>query len=367
MILSRDLQLQEGSPGAVERGFPFLHPGIAEPVSSLQHLSAGAWVGVALAGLLGAAFLSLHWRYRRGGPGPPVAGLPGRDRVTTAAALMLLAVVASASAYAVHLESAPRREPLERRPLGESRLAPPSPHATVRASESPPPARLSTSPAVTQGGAAAIRQQPRPFRHEEHEAVSCSACHVAGAEHRAADTRIWTPRMCAACHHDPTQPYTCAHCHGPGDLPAPGPVSQTLDLTVWEHPSVRELPFAHETHAGVACVECHATPVMLQVDRECASCHVEHHRPAAECTQCHVPEPEGHGIEVHLTCAGAGCHSPDSGLQPTHSRTLCLTCHTDQRDHEPDGDCATCHMIPDMPVEPTVAGTWLSRLLGGRR
>jgi hypothetical protein len=60
-----------------------------------------------------------------------------------------------------------------------------------------------------------------------------------------------------------------------------------------------------------------------------------------------VPAPAGaHDMQVHLTCAGSGCHSPADDRQPPLSRPMCLLCHEPQRDHEPDGICWDCHRVP---------------------
>lgn len=161
---------------------------------------------------------------------------------------------------------------------------------------------------------------------------------------------IRTAEDCAACHHAPTQPYTCADCHAPSGLQGVLPVGSPMALTVWDEPRSRDLPFDHTLHEGLECQECHTGPVLMAVETTCAQCHEEHHRPAAECARCHVPaEPGVHGLEVHLTCSSAGCHADAAGERPTLSRTLCVACHADQRDHEPGLECQTCHMIPDPP------------------
>jgi hypothetical protein len=200
----------------------------------------------------------------------------------------------------------------------------------------------------------------RPFLHSQHESVACSTCHGVGEEHRV--TLIRSARDCQACHHDPRQTlrrYECTDCHGPADMPAPGPVPATLDLSVWDAPRVRELPFDHDVHAERICQDCHTGPVLLAVETECASCHVEHHTREAECSSCHLPAEEAHDVEVHLTCSEAGCHSGERAERPALSRPFCLMCHTDQRDHEPGGECATCHMIPAEPLELAGLRKWL--------
>jgi hypothetical protein len=130
-----------------------------------------------------------------------------------------------------------------------------------------------------------------------------------------------------------------------------------MNLTVWDEPRSRSLPFEHETHGTFTCQECHTGPVLLAVEKGCADCHDDHHRPGAECSQCHLPtEPGVHGLEVHLTCTSSGCHAGTAGERPALTRNMCLTCHQEQLDHEPGLDCQKCHMVPDEP--PLRGGAW---------
>jgi hypothetical protein len=197
------------------------------------------------------------------------------------------------------------------------------------------------------------QQQARPFRHAAHRALSCGGCHPTGERHRM--VRVWTPADCAACHHDPARAYPCANCHPAEVLPPAGRVPVTLSLTVWDSAAIRDLPFAHARHAAKSCQECHIPPAGAAARTECAACHTDHHRPEADCAQCHRPaRPGAHGLAVHLTCAGSGCHErvaepvPLRGvaMRPLLSRTLCLLCHPEQREHEPGGTCHVCHRIP---------------------
>lgn len=193
---------------------------------------------------------------------------------------------------------------------------------------------------------------PRPFLHPDHGSLSCTECHGTDDEHGI--LTVQTPQACAGCHHDPLRDYGCESCHpatGPADA---RPVAAPMDLTVWDEPRSRDLPFDHQLHEEIDCQECHTGQVLLAVETTCADCHEEHHGPEAECSQCHQPAEEGvHGLEVHLTCTNSGCHAGTAGERPPLTRTLCLTCHTDQRDHEPGLSCQECHMIPqDPPARP---------------
>lgn len=188
----------------------------------------------------------------------------------------------------------------------------------------------------------------RPFLHRQHEAVSCTQCHGTAVEHGVVTVR--TARDCAACHHDPGRRFACADCHAGRDLTGPWGVPAPMDLTVWDAPRTRTLPFDHEAHETLACQECHTGPVMLAVETTCAACHADHHRPEADCSRCHVPAEDGaHGLQVHLTCTSSGCHAGSAGERPALTRSLCLTCHAEQRDHEPGLSCHACHMVPDRP------------------
>ena len=205
---------------------------------------------------------------------------------------------------------------------------------------------------ATQQGAVSQQGQDttrRPFRHIIHDALPCRGCHGSGATHRV--TVVRTARDCATCHHDPQRGLSCTKCHSPGSLAASRTVVLSFTLQVSDSPRTREVGFQHAPHvdsvAGLACRDCHTTPVTLARNRQCGSCHDEHHAGRAECTTCHAPpRKDAHDVAVHLSCTGRGCHSTARAPAPALSRTLCLFCHAKQRDHEPGGSCALCHRIP---------------------
>jgi hypothetical protein len=207
--------------------------------------------------------------------------------------------------------------------------------------------------ALADGG---FLQEPpaRPFRHAVHRVLPCRECHGTGERHRAA--RSWTAADCAACHHDPARDLACASCHEAAELPPAGSVPVTLSLSVRGSATVRALPFDHATHVAKPCQACHNPPAGAAARTECAACHTDHHRPEAECALCHrITAPVAHGLEAHLTCTGAGCHAridatpveAGGATRPPLSRTLCLLCHAEQKDHEPTGSCHVCHRIPE--------------------
>jgi hypothetical protein len=189
-------------------------------------------------------------------------------------------------------------------------------------------------------------QSNTPFDHERHERVACTACHGTGGQHRT--LLIRSEQDCQACHHDAARNQACAACHATTELPEPGTIVRPLALSVWDGPRARELGFGHALHTGVECRACHATPPTLAMERTCASCHTEHHSPAANCQSCHATPAAGvHEASAHLSCAGGGCHAAQAAPSPVLSRGLCIACHEPQRTHEPHAVCARCHQIPD--------------------
>jgi hypothetical protein len=205
-----------------------------------------------------------------------------------------------------------------------------------------------------QDAAAGEASATREFEHRRHEALSCRACHGAGERHRSPLVR--TALDCAACHHEAAATRSCGTCHRPRQLAAVETVTTPLALGVWSEPRLRVLPFAHAGHDALGCLECHGTPVTLSLNVGCAGCHAAHHRPEADCSACHPPaRAAAHGPAAHLSCSGSGCHAPRRAPSPTVSRTLCLVCHDAQRDHEPAGACAACHLIPELPAREVTA------------
>lgn len=227
----------------------------------------------------------------------------------------------------------------------------------------PAPVARPQDTTVVPAGPARFR---RPFRHERHESVSCRECHGSGGAHRV--TRVRGPTDCATCHHDPARAMACIQCHQSDVIPAERPVQLSLALKVAATPRSRTVRFRHQPHlsgsAAIECMSCHATPVTMARNRECATCHQPHHEGKAECANCHAAPPRGaHNAAVHLSCAGAACHATKAPT-PASSRALCLYCHADRRNHEPEGSCALCHRIPGAVAGPaqqtpgTGGGRW---------
>lgn len=196
------------------------------------------------------------------------------------------------------------------------------------------------------------QQAPRTlrFRHAEHRGVECTQCHQSTRVH--GELTIASLRDCRQCHHTAPVMDRCSRCHQPAEYaPRTYRVSQTFRLSVWQRqPRERALSFDHRRHEGIACVDCHTTPLTLSaVNVQCNACHEQHHRPNVQCIACHVAAPRGaHTREVHVTCTGAGCHSPVPAQVRSVPRTrnFCLTCHQGLTDHRPGRNCADCHALP---------------------
>jgi hypothetical protein len=180
------------------------------------------------------------------------------------------------------------------------------------------------------------------FRHAVHRGVTCGECHALEDRHRS--RRTWTARDCAACHHGNATPAGCTSCHERADFAAPRRTTTTMSLSVWESSRTRELTFDHDRHREVGCLDCHLGG-MGRAPETCANCHTHHHRPEAECAQCHLaPDAAVHDLASHASCGA--CHSAEATARPMLSRPSCLVCHESQREHRPDRSCAACHIMP---------------------
>ncbi len=203
--------------------------------------------------------------------------------------------------------------------------------------------------------------RPETFPHDAHVEIDCAVCHedVAGHTthgelscadcHRASaltSLEAVSPEECLACHHAVEPPRDCGACHG---VPDPVVTELRLELAVWEEPRTRALPFDHAVHGSRTCETCHRERPGLEADT-CVTCHSEHHTVERRCAACHVAAPEGaHDVEVHLGCGGAGCHTDDGIARIAESRPVCLSCHVEQEEHEPDGVCTECHVLRGGP------------------
>lgn len=100
---------------------------------------------------------------------------------------------------------------------------------------------------------------------------------------------------------------------------------------------------------ATTCVGCHADEKAgphVKIQCGCENCHRPHSPNGAatppSCVTCHerTQLPGVHQSTSHQTCIE--CHQPHGPLPA--GRQLCLGCHADRRDHEPDAtSCIDCH------------------------
>lgn len=204
---------------------------------------------------------------------------------------------------------------------------------------------------------------PTGFVHGPHRAVECNTCHQSIAQHSShndtpctschavpvsfATLRTPTELDCMTCHHVEHQEYACTRCHATREITGERPVTAEFATSVVAQPVHRDLAFDHAWHGEQECQSCHSRTAYAPVEQECASCHEDHHRADANCAQCHSDisrdaHPAG---TVHAGCGSTGCHVDAVVTALPPSRTLCLSCHQDQLQHETDGDCAVCHRM----------------------
>ena len=193
---------------------------------------------------------------------------------------------------------------------------------------------------------AQIGRPNTPFRHTPHRGLACTSCHESDSGHGVLKLR--TAADCSGCHHAQNNTRQCTSCHRATRLS--GTYTQTFESTtsVAKAPVRRTLAFKHAWHNRLECKSCHTSPPHMDRVAGCNNCHADHHTEARNCTACHtdVQQVEAHNRSVHLTCAGSGCHKKTVNAVMPVQRSACLTCHADKKDHEPSGDCASCHMIP---------------------
>jgi hypothetical protein len=194
-------------------------------------------------------------------------------------------------------------------------------------------------------------QDPRrlQFRHARHRGVDCTSCHQTVRTH--GELTIVTLRDCRQCHHTSPVADQCSRCHSPAEyLGRAYRITNALRLSVWPRARERVFSFDHRRHQGLSCAQCHRAPLTLSAQGvQCAACHEQHHRPDADCRSCHVAPPAGaHNMDVHVGCAGAGCHAPvPAGVRDVpRTRPFCLSCHQGLDNHNPGRNCVDCHALP---------------------
>ena len=201
------------------------------------------------------------------------------------------------------------------------------------------------------------QQQPQPparvvgrnFSHSRHRQVTCGSCHDTTRSH--GEIKIRSNRDCQSCHHTNQATATnCTRCHQANEYASRAyATTQRFTLSVGQ-PRVKErrVAFDHRPHARVACAQCHRDPLTRSAENlQCNACHQDHHKPTESCMACHpTPRAGAHNRNVHVGCAGSGCHSQLPVASVPRTRPFCLTCHQDMVNHQPSGNCADCHRLP---------------------
>lgn len=183
------------------------------------------------------------------------------------------------------------------------------------------------------------------FQHSQHRNVECTACHDTQRTHGSVTLTSFAE--CRSCHHTGQAAQRCTTCHTPAELRQPYRIAQPVRIA-GRAAVTRQMPFNHAQHVNEPCSACH-TPGLAQsaANVSCTSCHERHHRVEANCRACHqTPATGAHTVRAHLTCTGAGCHTPPPFQGTPRNRQVCLSCHTGLVDHMPGRNCLDCHALP---------------------
>jgi predicted CXXCH cytochrome family protein len=158
----------------------------------------------------------------------------------------------------------------------------------------------------------------------------------------------------------------CTTCHTRAEV---GALRLRADLTVHiqrdDLERTRTAAFSHDAHGGLACADCHeAGPSQAAVG--CNECHESHHGglgAATTCNSCHGTDVLSLHQQVdHLICGA--CHAPATlSLLESADRRFCIQCHTTMADHNPEGECSTCHLLmtPDEAMQRIVSARTVPR------
>jgi hypothetical protein len=193
--------------------------------------------------------------------------------------------------------------------------------------------------------------------HDTHRGVDCAQCHGPRPTENLLPSRAaMGETSCLTCHHDPAIGVACSRCHAPEDA---GPLAVTQRFGIAGRVAERTTTFDHGVHGDQQCATCHADPVSRIRERDCQSCHQDHHQPNRDCAQCHVSSLlASHDPAAHLGCTGSTCHDTGSiaalsrlgSIGPTAGRTTCLICHQTQTAHAPARACDGCHFPGGNPI-----------------
>ena len=187
---------------------------------------------------------------------------------------------------------------------------------------------------------------PLRFSHGDHRGQVCAGCHSSRVQH--GQLLVKSAADCQRCHHTGPDRVQCATCHDVTRLDRTVlQTQQTLHLAAGQASVTRRLPFEHQRHDSVACVQCHSNTVTRAPESaDCAACHASHHRAAANCVACHASANPItlHKASDHPNCASAACHGARAANLPA-GRAMCLMCHTSQTRHVPGQVCEQCHKV----------------------
>jgi len=229
-----------------------------------------------------------------------------------------------------------------------------------------------------------------------HSGVLCQKCHT---PHRFA-LNATQHDVCLRCHQQELSLVSlrvghsaCQSCHA--GLPHQPTVNRTACATCHakESHAAREghqvCTSCHQPHSGgiwVDCKTCHSSEFASAPSghRACTNCHEPHtgSTSALKCSTCHAPEAATPHGKLATGCLG--CHRPHGpagpsapppctschalaqlpglhqktpkhqacrtchgghGDAPDLERVVCMTCHTDRKDHFPGARCANCHLF----------------------
>lgn len=222
--------------------------------------------------------------------------------------------------------------------------------------EDPPPGRESRPGAL-------LIAPADTFPHARHTSLPCITCHTVNRS--KSGLSFEAPRGCDLCHHQSViagkvDANDCARCHSRDRLAVGIPA--VMAVQVGTHPSApRTVSFRHERHQALTCAKCHQGPSTVPPDsvRNCTGCHEQHHAAPRDCASCHSLSTNrtAHTRATHVACDA--CHTPSRIAELTPSRGFCITCHLPQRDHQPNGECTTCHFLAS-PAE------YRQHLVGGK-
>ena len=247
------------------------------------------------------------------------------------------------------------RAPAGHPPVGTAMSPEPAPRPVRLASAGAVPGELARLALAAHPASAPVQplapaQDTLAFWHSQHRGVECISCHTMEETHGG--LAVTSQNDCRSCHHTEPVADNCMTCHAAGDVRrTTANVQRRLDIRIGSlNRPTRRLPFSHQVHEDLDCARCHTDGLALSAAAvACDDCHREHHRAEVQCMACHaVPASGAHDLQVHLGCAGSGCHEavPTSVAQVPRTRDFCLVCHQDLTDHRPGRNCENCHTLP---------------------